>query len=268
MALTNMEIYIIILGIIILVIFVKNKKKNLEKFVNLKIPNIITYIINLEESPERLKYISEQLTDANINFIKFKAINGKRLNLNKIYADGLVTSKWLKKGQIGVALSHITLWKTIKNWEEDIAIILEDDAIIPTNFWIRLKICMKQLPDDWDMLFLGGTSIIGSKYSANLLKPTTLKTKGIYNTGFFAYMVNKKCLKVLIQKSKPLITAIDNQIKDFAFKNLNIFYSYPPIITHNYNFNSDNNRINKNKNYKITNKFLMKAKKIIITAKL
>ena len=267
MVLNNKEIYYIIFGILIIVGFSYCKKKFIqENFVDTKVPNIITYVINLDESPDRLKFIGSQLSDANMDFIRFKAINGKGLNLDKLYADGLVTAKWLKRGQVGVALSHITLWKTIKTWEEDIAIILEDDATIPKNFWTRLKICINQLPDNWDMLFLGGTSIIGKKYSKNLLTPTTMETKGIYNTGFFGYMVNKKSLKTLIKKSKPLVTAIDNQIKDHAFKDLNVYYSYPPIISHNYNFTSDNNRISKNKDYddSITNKYLMKVNKIIL----
>lgn len=268
MILNNKEIYYIIFVILIIVFFSFYKKKFIqENFVDKKIPNIITYVINLDESPDRLKFIGNQLSEANMDFIRFKAINGKGLNVNKLYADGLVTAKWLKRGQIGVALSHITLWKTIKNWEEDIAIILEDDAIIPKNFWTRLKICLEQLPDNWDMMFLGGTSIIGKKYSKNLLTPTTVPTKGIYNTGFFGYMINKKSIKTLIKKSKPLVTAIDNQIKDHAFKDLNVFYTYPPIISHNYNFSSDNNRINKNKDYDstITSKYLMKVNKIIVT---
>ena len=70
--------------------------------------------------------------------------------------------------------------------------------------------------------------------------------------------------RAVVKESKPLITAIDNQIKDEAFKDLNVYYAYPPIISHNYNFKSDNNRINENKDYTITNKFLMKAKKIIL----
>ena len=60
-------------------------------------------------------------------------------------------------------------------------------------------------------------------------------------------MVNKKALNTLMEKSKPLVTAIDNQVKDYAFKHLNIFYANPQLITHNYNLSSDNNRISGNK---------------------
>ena len=58
MVLNNKEIYYIIFGIIILVIF-SYYKKNLiqENFIDTKVPNIITYVINLDESPDRLKYI-------------------------------------------------------------------------------------------------------------------------------------------------------------------------------------------------------------------
>tara|TARA_B100000586_G_C20084391_1_gene416958 strand:- start:9 stop:803 length:795 start_codon:yes stop_codon:yes gene_type:complete len=261
---TNDIIFSIIFCIIIIYFYKHLKKKNRENFVNISIPNIATYLINLDQSKDRLEYITKRFKEANIKFIRFNAINGKKLNLKKIYKNGTVSAKWLKRGQIGVAMSHITLWKTLRNWEEDIAIIFEDDVIIPKNFWILVKQYMKQLPKDWDMFFLGGTSVIGSKYSKNLLVPAKESTKGIYNTGFFAYMVNKKCLDTLIEKSKPLVTAIDNQIKDFAFKYLNVFYAYPGIVSHNYEFESTNNKISNNIGYFISTQYLKKARKITL----
>jgi len=268
MIVTNDIIFSIIFCIIVIYFHKrlkkKNKNKNRENFVNISIPNIATYLINLEQSTDRLEYVTKQFKKANIKFIRFNAINGKKLNLKKAYENGTVSAKWLKRGQIGVAISHITLWKTLRNWEEEIAIIFEDDVIIPKNFWILVKQYMKQLPKDWDILFLGGTSVIGSKYSKNLLIPAQEATKGIYNTGFFAYMVKKKCLDTLIEKSKPLVTAIDNQIKDFAFKYLNVFYAYPGIISHNYEFESTNNKISNNIGYFISNTFLKKARRITL----
>ena len=266
MIVTNDIIFSIIFSIIVIYFYkrLKIKNKDRENFVNISIPNIATYLINLEQSTDRLEYVTKQFKKANIKFIRFNAINGKKLNLKKAYENGTVSAKWLKRGQIGVAISHITLWKTLRNWEEEIAIIFEDDVIIPKNFWILVKQYMKQLPKDWDILFLGGTSVIGSKYSKNLLIPAQEATKGIYNTGFFAYMVKKKCLDTLIEKSKPLVTAIDNQIKDFAFKYLNVFYAYPGIISHNYEFESTNNKISNNIGYFISNTFLKKARRITL----
>ena len=266
MIVTNDIIFSIIFSIIVIYFYkrLKIKNKDRENFVNISIPNIATYLINLEQSKDRLKYITKQFKEANIKFIRFNAINGKKLDLKNVYKNGTISAKWLKRGQIGVAMSHITLWKTLRNWEEEIAIIFEDDVIIPKNFWILVKQYMKQLPKDWDILFLGGTSVIGSKYSKNLLIPAQEATKGIYNTGFFAYMVKKKCLDTLIEKSKPLVTAIDNQIKDFAFKYLNVFYAYPGIISHNYEFESTNNKISNNIGYFISNTFLKKARRITL----
>ena len=266
MIVTNDIIFSIIFSIIVIYFYkrLKIKNKDRENFVNISIPNIATYLINLEQSKDRLKYITKQFKEANIKFIRFNAINGKKLDLKNVYKNGTISAKWLKRGQIGVAMSHITLWKTLRNWEEEIAIIFEDDVIIPKNFWILVKQYMKQLPKDWDILFLGGTSVIGSKYSKNLLIPAQEATKGIYNTGFFAYMVKKKCLDTLIEKSKPLVTAIDNQIKDFAFKYLNIFYAYPSIVSHNYDFESTNNKISGGIRYLISNKYLKKARRITL----
>ncbi len=260
---------IICVSIIVILLFIfktKGIENYIENFTTIGIPNIPVYVINLEKSKDRLKFISQQLSKAKVDFVRFNAIDGRKLDIEGLYEDGTVSAKWLKKGQIGVAMSHMTLWKTIKNWEEDVAIILEDDVFVPPDFWKKLKIIEKELPENWDMVFLGGTSIIGNRYSKHLITPTREATKGLYNTGFFAYMVNKKALNILMEKSKPLVTAIDNQVKDYAFKHLNVFYATPQLINHNYNLFSDNNRISGNADYRagLTNSFLMKVRKIIV----
>ena len=162
MIVTNDIIFSIIFCIIVIYFHKRLKKKNKTK----NRENIATYLINLEQSTDRLEYVTKQFKKANIKFIRFNAINGKKLNLKKAYENGTVSAKWLKRGQIGVAISHITLWKTLRNWEEEIAIIFEDDVIIPKNFWILVKQYMKQLPKDWDILFL---DILGSILKANCL---------------------------------------------------------------------------------------------------
>ena len=76
-------------------------------------PLFTVYVINLEKSKQRLKFISKQLSDAKVDFVRFNAIDGTKLNIDALHEDEIISAKWLKKGQVGVAMSHMTLWKTI-----------------------------------------------------------------------------------------------------------------------------------------------------------
>ncbi len=230
--------------------------------------NFEIYTINLKESTQRLDYITQQFKNADLRFNRFEAVNGNKIDIPELYKTGIVSAKWLKNGQIGVAMSHIKLWKHIKaTCPTDYAIIFEDDVKIPKDFRKKIINIQKELPSDWDMLFLGGTSVVGHKYSDNLVvAPTKCKTKNQYSTGMFAYMINKKCIDKLLEYATPLITAIDNQIKDKAIGELKVFSSNPAIVTHNYELFSDNNRISGLYNYRkeLTDTYLKKARSIFI----
>ena len=45
---------------------------------------------------------------------------------------------------IGCTLAHLNLWKTIINQKENYVLVLEDDVIIPVDFWERFNIYYKQ----------------------------------------------------------------------------------------------------------------------------
>ena len=72
---TNDIIFSIIFCIIIIYFYKHLKKKNRENFVNISIPNIATYLINLDQSKDRLEYITKRFKEANIKFIRFNFIH-------------------------------------------------------------------------------------------------------------------------------------------------------------------------------------------------
>ena len=73
-------------------------------------------------------------------------------------------------------LSHLTLWEKIKN-DKNYNLILEDDVIIPSDMYKKINIIIKQLPNDWGFLFIGGNRIYGTKFSKNLINPMLIATK-------------------------------------------------------------------------------------------
>lgn len=225
-----MIIVICIIFSLILAYIKYNKFSENFKMINIT-PDI--YVINLEHDKERFYKIKNQAENQNIKVIRFDAINGKKLKVhNKTINTIFSRNNNLKNAQIGCALSHIYIWNIIKKSNKEFAIIFEDDSVIPKNFYNKLNNYMSELPKNWDMLFLGGNSFQGKKYSKNLLIPVK-NLKGNY--GLFAYIIKKDFALKLLKSCRNLMHPIDYHLNLNFYDKHNIFYCYPEIIRHDYN---------------------------------
>ena len=197
---------VVILGLVLiligLLIFTKSNNNNTpqitEPFTALTQSQIKTYFINLDRDKDRWERVKH------MGFERFEAINGKDLNKDNLISSDIVSKKnKLRPGQLGCALSHIEVLKKIHKQPEPYGLILEDDVIIPDNF-VDTSI---DIPETFDIIFLGGCNIKGTKVAPNLIKPC--KEKRAYNLCLHAVLVNKnsvpKILKLLTPLYRPTI---------------------------------------------------------------
>ena len=209
------HVFTIIL-IAITIIFLYISSSTHESFSNI----CQTYFINLDENIDRWNKYKHK------GWIRFPAINGKQLNIKELVNNGTITStKRLKAGQIGCALSHINVLQKIKQQKEPFGLILEDDVIVPNGF----SIDKLQLPKNFDIIFLGGCNIKGNRIG-NLIKPT--KKDGAYNLCWHAVLVNKKSVDKILNILTPLYRPIDSQFREH-FEKFNVYFHYPNIINQN-----------------------------------
>jgi GR25 family glycosyltransferase involved in LPS biosynthesis len=118
-------------------------------------------VINLEERPDRLESFYKN------NKLPFEV---ERFNAIKF-----------KDGAVGCAYSHI---EGMRKFSEFPFIIFEDDCVMLED-WSVVETAMKQLPSNWDALWLGATLTQPLKiYSKNLfeLKRAYCLHAVIYNT--------------------------------------------------------------------------------------
>ena len=201
-----------------------------EKFEN---KNMSVYIINLDRSKDRLETIKKSLNDAQLNFIRWNAVDGSKLNLNELINNKqLDPSNKMMVGAIGCSLSHISLWKDAVTKNKNI-LVFEDDIFIPKDFKHKIQKYLNQLPRKWDILYLGASNINGEKYSENLIKPNIMNIKSsTHNTGMYAMLIHKDFLNKLIKNNIPIQDNIDQVVKNKLFDNSDIFICNPPLIKH------------------------------------
>ena len=237
----------IVLVFLILILLIYFFYKQTEYFTNnVKINKI--YAINLDESIERFNHLKQKAKKFNLNVNRFVAINGKKVNIfEKEKELNLKISKTLKKGNLGCALSHYTLIKSLKNSKDDYVLILEDDVIFDDKFHNINKI-LNKIDFDFDMLFLGGCNIYGSLFKKDFIKPRKHLNQGLrrYNMCLHAYIVNIKNIDNILNSIKKINKPIDIIIRD-NIDNLKMYYLKKPLVYQDRNYNSVLQSFNKNK---------------------
>lgn len=118
------------------------------------ITKIKTYIINLERRPNRLQSFRQNNRAELFQYDVFKAVDGKTLKpsqkIQKIFQHN---DYKYRRGIVGCAMSHITIWTELLQAGTG-GLIIEDDAVLTTNFIHKFIHVLSEAPDA-DIIFLG-----------------------------------------------------------------------------------------------------------------
>jgi GR25 family glycosyltransferase involved in LPS biosynthesis len=225
----------VLLILIINIIYNYFNSKTIEDFENIynkDIPKSMKiYCINLDKDKQRWNTIKNTSDKYNLDIIRIPAYYGKDVNENEYIRKNILDKNHkLLKGQLGCALSHVELWRKIKNDNEDFALILEDDVQFTDNFKEKLDDLLHCLPETWDIIYLGGCNLYGKKYNEKLMYPTKFGAR--YNLCCHAMLLNKERIGGLIDIMTPIKYAIDGQLRQ-NFKNLEVYFVNPNMILQN-----------------------------------
>lgn len=165
--------------------------------------NIPIYIINLDRSKDRHKFMKDQMKDYTITNYRFiSAVDGKKIKKreNNIYdyedISFLNNDDTVTNGELGCTLSHLKAISEVLKNNHDYAIICEDDADL---FWIRtwdrtIKNIVDDAPEDWEWisLYLSKPEMYDKQESFYL----DFFENGLYSTT--CYIINRNgCQKIM-----------------------------------------------------------------------
>ena len=126
------------------------------------------FVINLKRDVEKKKHIIKEFEKNNLKFEFFEAIDGK--SLKEFPIDLNWYDPWyhyhITMGEVGCALSHISLWKKMIKENIQKAIIFEDDIHILHKDMMDI---INQIPKGYDWVYLG-RKIIGNKNDKKIHK--------------------------------------------------------------------------------------------------
>ena len=125
---------------------------------------VITYLINLDGSHERLKNATAILASQGVEFTRFPAVDGrgKALTEFKYYNDKKakqVMGRSLLNAEIGCYLSHVGCIQKFLASDADYLIVLEDDMKLANDFKTTLDKVLEYLDTNkvfnWNLINIG-----------------------------------------------------------------------------------------------------------------
>jgi glycosyl transferase, family 25 len=198
------------------------------------------YVINMDKDTERLKRFDEQMKRLKISYTRVPGIIGADVGVHDNLSG--FCNRFCTAGMKGCALSHRAIWEDmLKNRYENVA-IFEDDAVIDPDFNRKFREGWQQLPNDYDIYYLGCDAMCENSDTTSKIFNTVLNThpeqvdKNLNSVsgsiGTHAYIISEKCAKVIldarIQYSPDV--QLNRWISEF---NLNAYSISPVIVTVN-----------------------------------
>jgi len=205
--------------------------------------SIPKFVINLKRRPDRLNLFLKRCPLDNVNIVT--GFDGKNFT-----EEPLEDIKMFKKvqcrfpGEGGCYISHLRIFQDIVNKNYSHAFIMEDDAEFCNGFKEKYEIILKEIPEDTDILYIGG------RFTPNfIMHPLTyipVSSKIVrYNLDIpcnrmmmdrttHAYIISNKMAKELLKEfhSQNVIPiAIDDWMLRYFRKNTQI-YSAIPLLCH------------------------------------
>jgi GR25 family glycosyltransferase involved in LPS biosynthesis len=211
------------------------------------------YCINLDSRPDRYKQCLVEFEKLNIIIERISGIDGKKISNNNLK---------LSAGAYGLLLTNIKIINEAILNEYENVLILEDDVMFNNKFYEIFNEKILSLPNDWDLLFLGGSHVF-SKGKFNLItgdKNFMVTEKNYKSLNYelckttwtqttHAVAINFKFFNTLMNSitentARPTnegIFAIDRQYCELQQKGCNTYTFLPSLVLQRPNFSDIEN---------------------------
>jgi glycosyl transferase family 25 len=181
------------------------------------LPQVMTYVINLDRSPQRLAAMTERLAPLPLTWQRISAVEGKHLNLPKLQALSIPQflanhGKQPKPAEVGCYLSHLKVFEAFlatPESEAEFALILEDDVKFAPDFMDVLSGLIHHRAD-WDLVRLSGFHSGGPVGIRELCPGRRLAIMFFKQTSSAAYIINRHAARQMLERLVPMTVPYDH----------------------------------------------------------
>ena len=187
-----------------------------------------TFVITVNRHIPKYEATKIHLQEMGIPFEPFYGIDNQICKLRPVdHFDRDRVGEFIDPIHICAHLTHYLLWKVMSYMPEDAFWSLEYDALFDPDWRGHYDDAMSVLPDDWDIVFLGGCCCEG--------RPTTHIGKNLYEVKWplcgHALMIRKKALPVLLEVHQKVYAPLDIALFYDSLPKLRVYTILPRLVS-------------------------------------
>ena len=128
----------------------------------------------------------------------------------------------------GCWIAHRTAWAAVQLLPGDAFLILEDDAVFAADWRARVEQALRDVPADWDVLFVGSCCAGGR--SQRRVQGQVYEVR--WPQCLHAYVVRRKALGMMIATTDGAraTTPIDISLIDHTWPHLRVYTILPRVV--------------------------------------
>lgn len=190
-----------------------------------------TFCIVLPEYPEKMQRAIKHFVDTGIEVDFVHGFNAKEFGLLTSHTydtDHPNDGYHIPQKQVGCFLSHYLVWSICNTHDDEMFLVLEDDALFDNPDWESIldKVLIDLKDTKWDMLFIGSCNCMD--------KPMSKVFDYVYEVKYplctHAYIVKKDIITFLLESQRDCWASIDLALYFRSFPYLKVLTILPRIV--------------------------------------
>ena len=199
-----------------------------------KVESIPAFCVTLERRKDRWKRFQDQPGIGPLNVKRFIGVDGNTLDIKKETRITTLTKRNILRnsrrsheeldsaGGVGCALSHIALWQWMVDNQQELCLIMEDDAVIPPDFVekvnqsIQKSVVLKD-PAQWDLWIVGGICEDLSRIPQESSESTIVRIGAFITT--HCYIITLRTATQFLKDVYPIHCHIDWWMSIYGYLN-------------------------------------------------
>jgi glycosyl transferase family 25 len=210
-----------------------------------------TYIIHYTKLEDRKSNIISSLSEGNFEYEFITDYDKEEIGGNEYYKpdqqmfDEKIRHLWdsrvhkfriINPAEISCTIKHILAIEKIANQEEEVGLILEDDAIpIGDGLFEKIEQLIETAPENWDSIFMGagcGIDFMNQKLrESHLINERFAQVKHPSTNCAEAYLLKKESARRIYESIIPFQLVSDWELAYQFYKlDMNVYWSIPPLF--------------------------------------
>jgi glycosyl transferase family 25 len=204
-----------------------------KEFFNTDLPPI--WVVNLERSQDRRQFMQRQLETMGLDYRFIDAVDGKNLtekDWQKYSKERALKEKRreLSVGEIGCALTHVSMYHQMIDKDIAEVLILEDDVFI-TEDLLYVLAQRRNFPQDWEVVNFANDSAKTIPLGEPIFAAYKIcKFEGMANRTS-TYLINLQGAKKLMAHLYPIRLPADDIIGRTKITGLNLYGITPQVVS-------------------------------------